>query len=82
MTARIETTADLDVGTDLSEEWASLAATRPAVLAELPLEEGPGMRIRFGIDLGALAETAELIVPFTAVAEFVDQVRATRKEAV
>lgn len=80
MTARVETTVDLDVGTDLSEDWASLAARRPAVLAELPLDEGQGMRIRFGVDLGAVAETAEVIVPFAAVADFVDRVRAGQRD--
>jgi hypothetical protein len=80
MTARIESTADLDVGTDLCEDWKSLAAARPAVLTELPLDEGPGVRIRFSIDFGALADTAEVIVPFSAVAQLVDEVRDSNKD--
>ncbi|QGJ87301.1 hypothetical protein SEA_WOCKET_55 [Gordonia phage Wocket] len=75
MTVRIDTTADLEVGSDPIEEWTSVASQRPAAITPIDLEDGRGTRIRFTADLGAFADTAEVIVPFTDVAEFVDQVR-------
>ena len=74
-TLRVNTTADLELGRDPIEEWINVASVRPATIAPLDLEDGPGARIRFAVDLGAVADTAELIVPFTALAEYVDQVR-------
>ncbi|AMS03866.1 hypothetical protein SEA_BAXTERFOX_56 [Gordonia phage BaxterFox] len=73
---RIETTADLELGRYAVDEWTNVASVRPAFIAPIELDDGPGARIRFVVDLGALADTAELIVPFSALAEFVDQVRA------
>ncbi|QSM00091.1 hypothetical protein SEA_CASHLINE_52 [Gordonia phage Cashline] len=73
---RIDTTADLELGRDPIEDWINVASVRPAFIAPIELDDGPGARIRFVVDLGALADTAELIVPFSALAEFVDQVRA------
>ncbi|AMS02797.1 hypothetical protein SEA_YEEZY_52 [Gordonia phage Yeezy] len=73
---RIDTTADLELGRDPIEDWINVASVRPATITPLALDDGPGVRIRFVVDLGALADSAELIVPFSALAEFVDQVRA------
>lgn len=72
---RINTTADLELGRYAIDEWANVASVRRAFIAPIDREDGRGARIRFSADLGALADTAEVIVPFTDVAEFVDQVR-------
>ncbi|AZS07317.1 hypothetical protein PP505_gp47 [Gordonia phage Dorito] len=72
---RVNTTADLELGRDPIEDWVNVATVRPATITPLMLDDGPGARIRFAVDLGALADHAELIVPFAALAEFVDQVR-------
>ncbi|QFG13482.1 hypothetical protein PP501_gp50 [Gordonia phage Powerball] len=73
---RVDTTADLELGRDPIEDWVNVASVRPATITPLMLDDGPGARIRFVVDLGALADHAELIVPFAALAEFVDQLRA------
>ncbi|MDJ0006479.1 hypothetical protein [Gordonia alkanivorans] len=75
MSVRINTTADLELGRYAIDEWANVASVRPAFIAPIDLEDGRGARIRFNADLGAIADTAEVIVPFTDLAEFVDQVR-------
>ncbi|UXE04858.1 hypothetical protein SEA_EUDORIA_54 [Gordonia phage Eudoria] len=72
---RIDTTADLELGRDPIEDWINVASVRPATITPLTLDDGPGARIRFVVDLGAIADTAEVIVPFTALAEYVDQIR-------
>lgn len=72
---RVNTTADLELGRDPIEDWVNVATVRPATITPLMLDDSPGARIRFVVDLGALADHAELIVPFSALAEFVDQVR-------
>ncbi|QDM56399.1 hypothetical protein PP515_gp52 [Gordonia phage Sidious] len=73
----IHTTADLDLGDAVAGVLTSIAANRPATISPLDIDDGPGARIRFAVDLGAVADTAEVIVPFTALAEYVDQVRAS-----
>ncbi|QDF16226.1 hypothetical protein SEA_MALACHAI_53 [Gordonia phage Malachai] len=75
MSVRVDTTADLELGSFGIDEWTNVASVRPAFIAPIDLEDGRGARIRLTADLGALADTAEVIVPFTDVAEFVDQVR-------
>lgn len=75
MSVRIDTTADLELGRDPIEEWINVASVRRATITPIDLEDGRGTRIRFTTDLGALADAAEVIVPFTDLAEFVDQVR-------
>ncbi|QOI66883.1 hypothetical protein SEA_BOSNIA_53 [Gordonia phage Bosnia] len=72
---RVNTTADLELGRNAIDEWVNVASVRPAFIAPIDLDDGPGARIRFVVDLGALADTAEVIVPFVDLAEFVDQVR-------
>lgn len=74
-TLRVSTTADLELGRDPIEEWINVASERPATITPVDLDDGPGARIRFVVDLGALADSVELIVPFSALAEYVDQVR-------
>ncbi|MBR7191688.1 hypothetical protein [Gordonia sp. SCSIO 19800] len=74
-TLRIDTTADLELGRDPIEDWINVASVRPATITPLALDDGPGARIRFAVELGAVADTAEVIVPFTDLAEYVDQVR-------
>ncbi|QZD97570.1 hypothetical protein SEA_LONELYBOI_52 [Gordonia phage LonelyBoi] len=72
---RVDTTADLELGRYAVDEWTNVASVRPAFIAPIDREDGPGARIRLTTDLGAIADTAEVIVPFTDLAEFVDRVR-------
>lgn len=81
MAASVETTADLEIGRDPIEDWINVASMRPARITPLALDDGPGARITFDVDLGAVADKAEVIVPFDALAQFVDQVRAERGAA-
>ncbi|QBG78528.1 hypothetical protein SEA_HITTER_55 [Gordonia phage Hitter] len=78
MTVHIDTTADLEVGFSGGEEWTSVAAARHGAITPIDLDDlkdDRGIRIRFTADLGPFADTAQVIVPFTDLAEFVDQVR-------
>lgn len=77
---RVNTTADLEVGRDPIEDWINVASLQPAVITPLALDDGPGVRIAFGVDMGAVADKAEVIVPFAAIAEFVDRVREAEKD--
>ncbi|QDH93391.1 hypothetical protein PP504_gp53 [Gordonia phage Dolores] len=72
---RVNTTAEFELGRYAVDEWINVASVRRAFIAPIDREDGRGARIRFTTDLGALADTAEVIVPFTDLAEFVDQVR-------
>lgn len=80
MTVRVTTSADLEVGRDPIEEWINVASLQPAVITPLALDDGPGVRIAFGVDMGAVADKAEVIVPFASIAEFVDRVRQAQKD--
>ncbi|QFG08115.1 hypothetical protein SEA_PCORAL7_55 [Gordonia phage PCoral7] len=70
----VDTKADVEFGN--GGVWTNVAAQRPTALTTVTLENHErGTRIRAVVDLGALADHAEVIVPFADLAEFVDQVR-------